>query len=109
MKIEEIHIHDPKVTKEQIKKDLNSNSNLDLSNNEIGKWEFSRDIYKVIERADAIIILTEWDEYKNLDWNRISNKMRNPSWIFDTRSVTNEDEIKKTKLSYWAIGNGSLS
>ena len=33
------------------------------------------------ERADAIVVLTEWDEFINLDWESIYEKMRKPAWI----------------------------
>ena len=105
----EIHIHDPKVTKEQIANDLKLNKGNDSENISTCNWKFSNDIYKVIDKSDAIVIITEWDDYKNLDWERISRIMRNPSWIFDTRSVANKKEIQKTKLSYWSIGDGSIN
>ena len=37
--------------------------------------------------ADAIVVLTEWDEYSRLDWDSIALTMRKPSWIFDARSI----------------------
>ena len=30
----------------------------------------------IFDNSDAVVILTEWDEYSNLNWNYISNKMR---------------------------------
>ena len=48
------------------------------------------DVYhalKASESADAIILLTEWDIYKSINWNDVSNLMRHPAWIFDTRSI----------------------
>ena len=49
--------------------------------------EFTRDAYGCSKDADAIVIATEWKEYKFLDWEKISNLMRKPSWVFDARSI----------------------
>ena len=46
---------------------------------------------------DAILILTEWNEFKEVNWAEISKIMRKPSWIFDTRSIANLNEAKEIK------------
>ena len=51
-------------------------------------------------------MLTEWDEYKNIDWGKVSQKMRKPSWIFDARSILNKNDIKNSDLNFWRIGDG---
>ena len=59
--------------------------------------------------ADAIVIATEWEEFKSLDWSEISNLMRSPKWLFDTRGVTNSDNLEKYNLNYWKIGLSNSS
>ena len=58
-------IHDPKVTKDQISTALERSpkkvSNPKSKTSKIQGWEFENSIYKALEGADAIIILTEWD------------------------------------------------
>ncbi len=55
----EIVIHDPKVTKDQIKKDLGKNEGKDSKNSETdGFWWFSKDYEEIFKNSDAIIILT---------------------------------------------------
>ncbi len=105
----EILISDPKVTSHQISKNLKQKGDQKEMNSEVGFWKFSKDIYQAVVNADAVVLLTEWDEYKNLDWERISKKMRAPSWVFDARSITNKKEIKKAGINFWAIGNGSIN
>ncbi len=105
----EIIISDPKVKKSQIARDLEMEENYKEINSEYGYWHFSEDIYYAVEDADAIVLLTEWEEYKKLDWQKIENSMRSPSWVFDARSIAQVDQIKKTSLNLWSIGNGSLS
>ncbi len=105
----QIIISDPKVTSEQISKDLSKKEYKKEVNSEVGFWQFSKDIYEAVVNADAIVLLTEWDEYKDLDWNSISKKMRAPSWVFDARSIANKKEIKKAGINFWSIGNGSIN
>ena len=99
-------IHDPKVNSAQIEKDLckKESSNVDLDNN--GCWTLIKDIQLSANKSDAIVILTEWDIYKKLNWISIASLMRKPSWIFDTRSVVDLEAIKNIDINYWGIGQG---
>ena len=56
--------------------------------------------------CDAIIVMTEWQEFKEINWESISSVMRSPSWLFDTRSICNLKEAKNHKMNIWSIGNG---
>ena len=105
----EIIISDPKVKTSQIERDLKMAENHKEINSECGFWHFSEDIFCAVKDADAIVLLTEWQEYAHLDWQKIGNSMRSPSWVFDARSIAQVDQIKKTGLNVWSIGNGSLS
>ena len=58
------------------------------------------------DNADAVIILTEWEEYRKLDWKLIAKNMVPPSWVFDSRSIVNTDEVKDAGLRLWRLGNG---
>ena len=71
-----------------------------------GKWVKSISIEDSFENVDAVVILTEWDEFKDLDWELLSKKMRKPSWLFDTKSISNIDDAKKNGLNVWEIGRG---
>ena len=37
--------------------------------------------------SDAVLIITEWKEYSNMNWQEIASKMRSPGWVFDARSM----------------------
>ena len=106
-----LFIHDPKVTKDQIIKDLEvkplDQSTEENSLNEKGSWQFITDINESLFNADAIVILTEWEEYKNLDWDLAENRMRKPSWVFDTRSIIDPNSIKQKNFQFWRVGDGS--
>ena len=105
-----LFIYDPKVDASQISKDLNKkmNSDKNIASKE-GEWCISKNIYDAARNADAIIILTEWPEFKNLDWNQISNIVRSPAWIFDTRYLLNPKDLSLIDINYWRIGYGDKS
>ena len=110
-----LSINDPKVSKDQIHQDLGIeplNSDIDYSErfdffNLEGKWVFEDLIYKAVDKSDAVVVLTEWEEYKTINWEEVSKKMRKPSWVFDTRSILNKKEIIDNDLLLWRIGDGS--
>ena len=106
-----LFIHDPKVSKEQIINDLGSKPYSESeklnSFNEKGNWEFINDIDESFFEADAIVILTEWEEYKNINWNLAEKRMRKPAWIFDSRSLIEPKDIEKYNFKFWRIGDGS--
>ena len=107
-------INDPKVNANQIAKDLGID---DVSKNDYektkdlysaeGEWFFSDSIEFALNGADAAIILTEWEEYGKLDWDKISKLMRSPAWVFDARSTLLPEQVKEAGLNYWRIGDGS--
>tara|TARA_Y100000589_G_scaffold72501_1_gene65299 strand:+ start:8631 stop:10049 length:1419 start_codon:yes stop_codon:yes gene_type:complete len=107
-----LFIHDPKVEESQIKQDLMLNPKTYNSKNinefNQGGWEKASEICDAYNNADALVILTEWEEYKKLNWKDISIKMRKPSWIFDSRSIVDPKDILKNKLNLWRIGDGSI-
>ena len=53
---------------------------------------------------DAVLIITEWDEYKKVNWKEIISVMRKPTWIFDTRKIILKDDLKKLDINFWQIG-----
>ena len=59
-----------------------------------------------VKDANAIIILTEWEEFSCVDWDLISKKMIKPAWVFDTRGISNIFDIKKSGLNVWYLGVG---
>ena len=94
-----LSIYDPKVSNEQIHNDLtNYNEN----------WKKFDDMYEAAEGSDAIIILTEWDQFYQLDFAKLFKVMRSPCWIFDTRNIINTKIVKSFGFNVWKIGDGSF-
>ena len=98
-------IHDPKVSYDQINKNLEVFVKKVKSEKRI---TFSKNLNESFHNADAIIILTEWAIYKNLNWKKIALTLRHPSWIFDTRSIINKADIKDLGINLWTVGDGEF-
>jgi len=100
----EITVYDPKVTKEQILADLDylntrsENENRDLVT-------VVNDPIKACEDTHAIAILTEWDVFKDYDWQNIYTKVYKPAFIFDGRRLLDKEMIEKLGFEYFRIGN----
>ena len=61
-----------------------------------------------LQNVDAVLILTEWEEYHSIDWVKVYALMRKPAWLFDSRSISNLKDVQQTKLNFWRIGDGTL-
>ena len=72
-----------------------------------GKWSLINDISSGFKDADAILILTEWAEFSNIDWKYAYKTMRKPGWVFDSRSIVNPKEVIEANLKFWRIGDGT--
>jgi UDPglucose 6-dehydrogenase len=64
---------------------------------------FSTNQYDILEGADALAIVTEWNEYRNPDFDRIRELLKNPV-IFDGRNLYDPRRMKFIGFSYIAIG-----
>lgn len=67
------------------------------------KVKYAKDAYQAAEHADALAVLTEWDEFKKLDLKRIKKLMRNPI-LFDGRNIFDPAEARKLGFHYYAMG-----
>ncbi len=104
----QLAIHDPKVAPEQISVDLQKKPCHPLSDLKgEGTWHFSTTIEDAVQGVDAVLILTEWEQYRNLNWLKLASLMRAPAWVFDTRSVVTPTEIADAGLRVWRLGEGS--
>jgi UDPglucose 6-dehydrogenase len=109
----ELLIHDPKVNAKQIESDLKILSKSSQSNNSSfekkegeGTWDFSNTIEKTFANADAILILTEWQEYSRIEWVEAYKMMRKPAWVFDSRSIIDPKKVIDAGINIWRIGDG---
>ena len=101
-----LSIYEPKVKATQIEKDLGLIQQKEFKIITEGQWQYSKSIISSAEGSDAIVILREWEEFKLINWEQLSKVMRSPSWIFDTRCITNIEEAKQYGFNVWRLGNG---
>jgi UDPglucose 6-dehydrogenase len=64
---------------------------------------FGNDMYSAAEGADAIFLITEWQEFRLPDFKRLKKIMRSPV-IFDGRNIYDPKEMKKEGFIYYGIG-----
>ena len=69
--------------------------------------EYCENPYDAAENADAMLILTEWDEFKELDLKKLKSLMKH-HLIIDGRNVYNPDDMKKEGFNYVSIGRGDV-
>ena len=79
------------------------NAKLDLAD-VADKVDFEEDVYKAVEGAHAIAIVTEWKEYKELDFDRILKSMAQPACIFDGRNILDHDALYQKGFNVFPIG-----
>ena len=65
--------------------------------------EFCNDAYEASKGADALLILTEWNEFKELDFKKIKSLLKAPI-VIDGRNIYSLDEMQKYGFTYVSIG-----
>ncbi|KGO93352.1 UDP-glucose 6-dehydrogenase [Flavobacterium subsaxonicum] len=98
-----IAVYDPKVEEAQILSDLNYLESRTPEQNQKGITVFA-DPYEACKDAHAIAILTEWDEFKGYDWQRIYDNMKKPAFVFDGRNVLDGEYLKSLGFVFHVIG-----
>ena len=98
-----IAVYDPKVSSKKVQADLNYLETRSAEeNSELVKSHDNA--YETIKDAHAIAIMTEWDEFKAYDWQKIYDNMKKPAFIFDGRNILDKDEMTKIGFEYSSIG-----
>lgn len=98
-----IHVYDPQVKANQVYRDLDYLDTRTAQENREGVI-LSEDPYEACKGAHAIAILTEWDEFKGYDWQRIYDNMQKPAFVFDGRSILDTEKLRKTGFVCYSIG-----
>jgi UDPglucose 6-dehydrogenase len=94
----EIVITDPKAL---------GNARVDLKDVE-DRVAFEEDPYKAARGAHAVAVLTEWDLYRTLDYERILDSMVSPAFIFDGRNILDHQKLFDMGFNVFAIGKAPL-
>ncbi len=104
-----LNIYDPQVSSKKIKNDL-----IDLFEqrgysssqikNYINQLKFFKDPYNCSKFSHAIAILTEWDEFKSINYKKVFSEMDKPSFIFDGRKILDVNKLTKIGFKCFEIG-----
>lgn len=65
--------------------------------------EYAKDPYEAAARADALVIVTEWNEFRALDFARLKAAMKTPLLV-DLRNIYRKDEVTRHGFSYASVG-----
>jgi UDPglucose 6-dehydrogenase len=86
---------------------------LDNARMELGKQAdmvtFEKDPYAAAKGAHALAVLTEWEEYKKLDYKKIFGAMEKPAFIFDGRDLLDHKSLFETGFNVFPLGKPALS
>ena len=67
------------------------------------KIRWCKDSYEASENSDALVILTEWNQFRALDLKRLKKKLKTPT-IIDFRNIYNPLELKIMGFNYFSLG-----
>jgi UDPglucose 6-dehydrogenase len=70
--------------------------------------EFAPNAYAAANGADALVIVTEWDEFRALDLDKIAKSMRG-KLLIDLRNVYDREEAEEAGLAYYGVGRGKVT
>lgn len=68
-----------------------------------GTIGYAENEYEAIDNADALLIFTEWNEFRNPDFTIVKSKLKQPV-IFDGRNIFDPEKMKELKFTYFGIG-----
>lgn len=99
----QIAVYDPKVSRKKVLADLDYLESRTAAANANSIVSFENP-YDACEKAHAIAVLTEWDEFVTYDWKKIYDSMQKPAFVFDGRNILNKEELENIGFVYKGIG-----
>jgi len=97
-----VHVYDPKVKKEDAMTEFKyHNMAVDES-----RFHFCNSPLEAVEGAHALVVLTEWDEFKAYPYEEFYAKMMKPACVFDGRGILNHKALEDIGFEVHAIGKG---
>jgi len=113
----QLPIFDPKVSAEQIAADLDREPQAGSAGAGMqseGVWQPAADPLAAVQGADAVVLLTEWQQFRQLKWPALAavlpqasaKRLRQPAWLFDARAVADAAAARAAGLRVWVAGEG---
>ncbi|KIY67251.1 UDP-glucose dehydrogenase [Cylindrobasidium torrendii FP15055 ss-10] len=103
-----VNVYDPKVPHEQIWQDLQEaipNKPLETIQKQV---TLSASAMDACLNAEAVVIATEWKEFKEIDWQTVYDSMKKPAFVFDGRLLVDADALRKIGFKVTSIGRGGV-
>ena len=95
-----VTIYDPQVPEEQISNALGvSTDSKDI--------EICKTVYEACTGAAAVVLVTDWDEFGDIDWKWVASHMDEPKLVYDARSMLDHDELEAAGLWVEVVGRAS--
>jgi UDPglucose 6-dehydrogenase len=101
-----LHIYDPQVCREDMWIEMDYTCGINAKNTPGLETAIvtSPDAYTACKDAHAFAVLTEWDEFKDLDFRKVFASMAKPAFVFDGRNILDHDALRDIGFEVYAIG-----
>lgn len=108
----QLNIYDPQVPEQQIHKDLSMPKynwnypvhSVSMCPDDLKQVRVVSSAYEATKDAHGICILTEWDEFKSLNFQKIYDNMQKPAYVFDGRNVVDVEKLRRIGFVVYSIG-----
>ena len=97
-----LQIMDPKVNAQQMAQNLGQ-----PAGDGDGSWRRVAGVEEAAHGADALLLLTEWQQFAQIDWPAVAAVMRRPAWLFDARATADAGAARAAGLNVWIVGAGA--
>jgi UDPglucose 6-dehydrogenase len=78
---------------------------MDVARSILPAVEMFDDPYSMADGCDALMVITEWNEFKQLDLEKIKGLLKSPT-IFDGRNIYEPEKMKEIGIKYRGMGRG---
>ncbi|KJA23857.1 hypothetical protein HYPSUDRAFT_184544 [Hypholoma sublateritium FD-334 SS-4] len=102
-----VNVYDPQVSEEQIWLDLQEASPLTPLDSIKKQVTISKSALEACKNAEAVVIATEWKEFKEIDWEAVYAGMNKPAFVFDGRLLVDAEKLRSIGFKVTTIGRPS--
>lgn len=104
----QISVYDPKVPAEKMYTDLDYlNTRTEKENRAL--LHCADSVYDAVKDAHAVVLLTEWDEFRELDWNKVYGSMMKPAFLFEGRNILDKEALTHIGFVCYFLGKSNLA
>jgi UDPglucose 6-dehydrogenase len=104
-----VNVYDPQVPHDQIWQDLSEASPLVPLENIKKQVTICNSAIEACKNAEAVVIATEWKEFKEINWEEVYAGMNKPAFVFDGRLLVDAEKLRKIGFKVTTIGRPAAS